>query len=840
MMQLTLGRFPATAAVKEATGLPFSAVVQPLAPIPKTPNEEELPFGHVPRCASCYAYINRYCNLNATTWQCAVCTRINDIRNTCRKRYAGTLALLPELRSEVFECVMDATLPASPSPQGDAQGPCPVYLALVDVSGDEDFLEVVRSGLLAALEVLPPYTQFGLITFSNKVGLHDLRSGVGSVRLVHALDSQDGPLAIPLAEVMPLHALLAPVGQFKESISGALDQLAPDPCVERDRGGEQGDGLGAEQGPEHANGASLAGWLQPPDQHGMARSSSRHGRGLGPALLGVLQYLQAVMQPPFTSTDTSLSQEPGALAGLQEALPATQSPVHLMTFLSGPPNFGAGRITGPGSNPGEGKTGGVGAAGAPAPNVWQEDSDSRTAAFYEQAAVAAAALGVCCDLYALSSTAVGLAVLEPLCNSTGGALYLYAGAEDCALPQDMYRRLCSPQATSGLLRVRTSKGFKPVRYYGRLFADQQARIENLHHVVNCSPADCYALDFEVEGKQSLAAPGQPPPTIQIAFQYTVACPCKADPAACIMQRRVRVLTTRVKASEQPLELMRHAATDASLALLLHKIMRAARSRGTQRARPAAARLAGWTGHKLPHSLPTPDLEPAALQQLPVDLNFAAALPLQAMPRLVYALLRSLPLHPHRPCSPPTLPPSHPARPSRCWPPPVEGQHPDLLAFLEHMWGSLPPGELVRAVYPVLSSWADNDTLVMQRHSLSRGALLAPDAAPIFLLDAYIVILVLFTLRAPPSLPFPPPQQSQLRKTIAAIRQERKITPMVKVVREGTEEAELFHHLLLDEPDRDATGAAVNTAAFGLLQFLDHITVEVSRNLRNGTQQAGRQ
>ncbi|GFH27008.1 hypothetical protein HaLaN_25259, partial [Haematococcus lacustris] len=34
------------------------------------------------------------------------------------------------------------------------------------------------------------------------------------------------------------------------------------------------------------------------------------------------------------------------------------------------------------------------------------DSDSRTAAFYEQAAVAAAALGVCCDLYALSSTAL--------------------------------------------------------------------------------------------------------------------------------------------------------------------------------------------------------------------------------------------------------------------------------------------------------------------------------------------------------------------------------------------------------------------------------------------------
>ncbi|GFH27007.1 uncharacterized protein HaLaN_25258, partial [Haematococcus lacustris] len=273
-------------AVKEATGLPFSAVVQPLAPIPKTPNEEELPFGHVhqpllqperhdlavrcvhphqrhpkhmpqevrhrairggstsilelaalsltpqaalsPTAGLCILSIGTaqpFClaapplvpvllnniltiviNLmgpwsmaatptahNPTLLPACVCVCMHD-------RYAGTLALLPELRSEVFECVMDATLPASPSPQG----PCPVYLALVDISGDEEFLEVVRSGLLAALEVLPPYTQFGLITFSNKVGLHDLRSGVGSVRLVHALDSQDGPLAIPLAEVTAL------------------------------------------------------------------------------------------------------------------------------------------------------------------------------------------------------------------------------------------------------------------------------------------------------------------------------------------------------------------------------------------------------------------------------------------------------------------------------------------------------------------------------------------------------------------------------------------------------------------------------------------------------------
>lgn len=39
----------------------------------------------------------------------------------------------------------------------------------VSVGADLDFIELVRSGLLAALEALPPYTLFGLITFGEKV-----------------------------------------------------------------------------------------------------------------------------------------------------------------------------------------------------------------------------------------------------------------------------------------------------------------------------------------------------------------------------------------------------------------------------------------------------------------------------------------------------------------------------------------------------------------------------------------------------------------------------------------------------------------------------------------------
>lgn len=45
----------------------------------------------------------------------------------------------------------------------------PVYIALVDVTCGMDFLELVKSALVAALEALVPSALFGLITFSSKV-----------------------------------------------------------------------------------------------------------------------------------------------------------------------------------------------------------------------------------------------------------------------------------------------------------------------------------------------------------------------------------------------------------------------------------------------------------------------------------------------------------------------------------------------------------------------------------------------------------------------------------------------------------------------------------------------
>ena len=71
----------------------------------------------------------------------------------------------------------------------------------------------------------------------------------------------------------------------------------------------------------------------------------------------------------------------------------------------------------------------------------------------------------------------------------------------------------------------------------------------------------------------------------------------------------------------------------------------------------------------------------------VDAEFAGSEALQPLPRLVYALLRS-----------PLLTE-------------LKQQHPDLRTAMCHLWASLPAQELRTAVYPLLSSFSNPDTLV---------------------------------------------------------------------------------------------------------------------------------
>lgn len=89
--------------------------------------------------------------------------------------------------------------------------------------------------------------------------------------------------------------------------------------------------------------------------------------------------------------------------------------------------------------------------------------------------------------------------------------------------------------------------------------------------------------------------------------------------------------------------------------------------------------------------------------LQMDATFESAESLQAVPRLVYALLRSPLLGPH------------------------PGRHPDTPTALHLLWSSLPPEDLQTAVYPCLSSYQDPDTQVGRCYpSLLAAGIAGPD------------------------------------------------------------------------------------------------------------------
>lgn len=85
--------------------------------------------------------------------------------------------------------------------------------------------------------------------------------------------------------------------------------------------------------------------------------------------------------------------------------------------------------------------------------------------------------------------------------------------------QDIYRRLSSPLAVEGMLRIRTSPEFKVSRAYGQLFQDEQ--YEDLVHITACSPHSTFAFDFRFTSAGGFATTPDSPPMLQMVFQYSL-------------------------------------------------------------------------------------------------------------------------------------------------------------------------------------------------------------------------------------------------------------------------------------------------------------------------------
>mmetsp|Transcript_35145 Transcript_35145/g.91272 ORF Transcript_35145/g.91272 Transcript_35145/m.91272 type:complete len:638 (-) Transcript_35145:739-2652(-) len=620
----------------------------------------------------------------------------------------------------------------------------PVYLALVDVACDDDFLELAKSALLAALEALPPTALFGVVTFSDKVGMYDLQGKIPLVKYVPLLDKQGGgsPTSVELGDAMALRDLLAPVGKCKETMYAALEGLAVDSTsnegtVHRGFGGAVQavlrllSGLAATEGVgTMLKGDELAGLTdipaQPTTENGQAHPKAMMIGFAGARLMCFLS------GPPTFGPGKVMKAKISTSHGLSDTNAQDYDMTQSMAMLAMDPSFPINAAV-PSKSPSK-----TTAAAETASQVTLRmdkmtlDSegqatdvvvDPRGGAFYEEAASAAAALGVAVDLYIVATEVVGLDCLEPLASSSGGHVCWYLSVDDAALPQDVYRRLAGIQARNCRLRLRSSPEFRVQRCYGHLMADENYK--NLQHIVSCSPHDCFAFDFEFASEAGFIGEEECPPTLQLAFQYTMLVPIQSDhleapvhPTWYRLERRMRIHTVQVAIARTPKEVYSFADPETILALLMHKIVRACQEEGLAEARSL---LQDWLVILMAHY--NTHVSDKAWKE--VDVAFEACPALQPMARLVYVLLQS-----------PLLVESSKSGAAH-------HQHPDLRCYLQNLWAALPPGDLLRAVYPILSSWKDPDTQAYPKHSLSRTALITA-GAPIFLLDSFTHLIVYYT------------------------------------------------------------------------------------------------
>ncbi|KAF6265854.1 hypothetical protein COO60DRAFT_1697553 [Scenedesmus sp. NREL 46B-D3] len=995
-VDFTVQRFPAAGPLKEACGIPLSCVVQPMkGGTSKGPLTTAMLYINHLCDLSDSSFTCSVCGRSTglkhlTQWHSTYC------------RYPAARQHLPELTQQVFEVVVDPDLqgPAAPGLQQQQQGPpagsaaaaaaavaaqgvagqpaaVPVTLLLVDTAGPDEFLDLVRGALGLGLDALPPDSLVGLLGVSDCITLVDMAGPAGPM-LHHLPVLEAVPVLVPLQDVLPLSSLLLPVAAAKQRIAQALELLLPAPTSTAaassngssssrglqqpgmDRRGPAGPAAADNSSSSSAGGSassssssSTAAGSQQQQQHA-ASSGGRSPpcRAIGPALHAVLEYLRALHAPHTDPSSLGSSEGPSSPRDSSGGTPPSSSGVaQLVLFLSGPPDTGYGKTVAataaggrpPGSSVADATispaSGDLGRQMAGL-QLHFPSQDPKSRSFYEQAAVAAASMGVVVDVYAAARGYIGLQTLEPLVNSTGGALYLYPSAEEATLPQDLSRRLAAPKALSGMLRLRACPQLKVARCYGRLYADPQHG--DLFHVPCCDPGHSFVFDFDHAGPGAYDEQLQQV-TLQVAFQYSQVVAVGSGPGShglppsgggssgsrpqaaaaaagdadtgsgsslaalasgaggrsFVVQRRLRVCTLRLPVAHGPAEVYSSVDADTVLTVLTHKITKAVRTQSVSEARLL---LRDWlvifTANYHRNSFMRASA--AQLLQLPVDLTFSSCPPLQPLPRLVYALLRS-----------PLL--SSAAQ-----------HHSDLTAYLHHLWCCLPPRELAKAVYPGLSAFADSDTLIAEGLALSRNSLQGPQlaeaaaaaarqgvtaaaaasqaaacaaagaaadsadaaaeyntaqaalalagavaegkqAANILLLDAFILVLVVFRAGAPGQLPFPPPQQSKLSRIIADIKRERRVTTHVEVVREGGDGADLFNSLLIDDPDELAempipplgqqqpgAGAGAADAAVGgagaaagedvgeraagpsptgVAQFIEHIKAEVFTQLQ---------
>eukprot|EP00808_Paulinella_micropora_P015554 g11276.t1 len=731
-------KFPQNAKLKDQVGLPWSCVVQPLAPLPAEA-KTDLPASEIARCESCWAYINGYAQLQRRKWFCPLCMNYNAL--PARYRMGTKRDELPELAQGGgwIECIKDAN-PSVPSVLSE---PSEVgYIFCVDTTGGSDYVDAVSAAMQAALQALPPRALVGLMVFSNKVGLYDMRSETPHVRFAR-IDEEELQIRVKFLSL----EVIVPISS---EISPALEDIVPLAHF-LVRAAANADNLMSAAESIVSSAASAS----------SSSSSSSSSASNGP---------QGAAPPRPTSPQQGFGSVAQALVDYASDERYGVS-VRVLTFLARAPNVGGGVTCGDVKHKHD------------TPEAQLDQS------FFEGLGKSAALGNVCFDLFLLpdKKSDMGLQELRFLSLLTGGNVMLYESIQNATLPQDLFRQLSSPQAFAGEFRLRTSPEFEVAALYGHTLANP--RFENLFQLAGWDNRKTIAADFSFVSPQGFGQYSATP-YVQFAFAYTTWEPVPkqqqqqqaedgkaTEPQTetewrCV--RRLRVCTKRLAVAKSAGQIYSAADVEVLTTSLVQQLIQEVLQEGVAEARNA---LQNWYARflLLYHRNTVEALASGLLTAGQLDLTLARTPALQSLPRFVFGLFHS-----------PLLSPT--------------GLQRDERVALQCLFSALEPTYICLSAYPTLLKYNHPEQEDAELAALSARSLQTDSSTCAFLLDSFFKICVWYSPAAVANVPFPPSASAAVR--VAVKRRKAHvplISPAVHYLRGNeAQENEVFMSCLIED------------------------------------------
>jgi protein transport protein SEC24 len=198
LFRVSTNAIPSTNVLKQKWGLPFGAVIHPMATIQNPGGVPLVNFGScgIIRCRRCRTYINPFVQFvqGGQRWKCNVCGLINDVppEYFCVLDGSGRrrdLAERPELCHGHVEFVAPAEYMVRP-PQP------PVYFFVIDVSYNavaSGMLQCAVNSIMANIEKLNGEhtggrTKVGIMTFDSALHFYNLKSSLSRPQMLVVTD----------------------------------------------------------------------------------------------------------------------------------------------------------------------------------------------------------------------------------------------------------------------------------------------------------------------------------------------------------------------------------------------------------------------------------------------------------------------------------------------------------------------------------------------------------------------------------------------------------------------------------------------------------------------------